>query len=781
MKGALFSFFTHSIARRLSAAFVLFVIPVIYVGAQLLAKQNDELTFSKLELSGTHFLRPALQIHSAFVEAASQNAVSRRPQADVDRFLKALNDEDGAHAKTIEATEFIRGVAASASELNAPGPKDSSQLKSYINSAQSLITEVAERSNLILDSELSTFYLMEVVGLRSAPLIEQINNYEVAKLNSEKTFADDGKELARQEGMLRALHSDFERSFNSAMKTGVQDQKMELLGRLEADVQVTIDRLIATKSIDDAQKNSRAARQSILRAALLANDQLAVLLSDRIERVSSGQRLALFGAGFLFVCCVILALTALVGGVVKPLDALTDAMKKVAGGELDVEPPFRDRRDEIGDMARALEVFRENAVARIQAEHAAAAKSEFLAVMSHEIRTPLNGVMGMTQALASSKLEASQRKMLEVVQECGETLLTLLNDILDMSKIEAGKLELESIPFAPERLLRTARDLFDERASQKGLQIITKIEEGGHIWRIGDPARLRQVIFNLLSNAIKFTEFGTVTLELASNDQGEMVIRVKDTGIGIPEDRLPVLFSKFTQADSSHTRVYGGTGLGLSIAKAIIEAMSGRIQVDSVLGEWSCFTITLPLETTQHRFEHPTSPAPAPAAPIYRELADDHEAEAMSERVRILVAEDNPTNRFVIQTLLEGIGIEPIFTENGQEALEAWQQSSFDVILMDMQMPVMDGLTAMREIRTIEAKKLMPRIPIVALTANAMGHQIQEQVNAGADSHAAKPIQLPALIAAIEDAIDRCDALNAGHVDFESDDQPLISPAASAA
>jgi signal transduction histidine kinase/DNA-binding NarL/FixJ family response regulator len=772
---ALLSFYTRSIALRLTAAFVLFLMPVIYVGSNLVIKQNQEIAFSKQELLGTHFLRPSLQVHSAFVEAASQHAMWRSPSVKIDPLLANLVEEANEHGSVLDLHSDVKEVTLAAADLNAPGLKDAWEIKSHIRTARDLITQVAEKSNLILDPELSTYYLMEVAALRASPLIEQIAQYAITKEKQGHRAEYDYVELARQEGKLRSLQYDFHRSFEAAMKAGQGTKEAALLRRLNTDVELTIDRLIMTQIAHDAQMNSRAARQSILRTVLLSNDQLVALLDARIVKVQSQQQLVLFGGGILFLCSVVLALAALRGGIVMPLQELTEAMKKVASGAHNVEPPSRERRDEIGDMARALEVFRENAVARIQAEHAAAAKAEFLAVMSHEIRTPMNGVMGMTQALASTKLEAPQRKMLEVIQESGDTLLALLNDILDMSKIEAGKLELEEIAFAPERLLQSARDLFDERASQKGLQIVTKIDEGADVWRMGDPARLRQVVFNLVSNAIKFTQSGQVSLDLSRNEQGAMVVRVTDTGIGIPEQRLAQLFAKFTQADSSHTRVYGGTGLGLSIAKAIIEAMHGTIEVASEIGVGSVFTVTVPLETTQPRFGQEAAPIPPPPSPIYRELtdgdSDTNDTEAMEDPIRVLVAEDNATNRFVLQTLLDGIGIEPSFTENGQEALDAWQQAHYDVILMDMQMPIMDGLTAMAHIRRIESEKSLPRIPIVALTANAMGHQIAEQVNAGADAHCAKPIQLAVLIASIEDAIDRCDIINAGAMTPSSEHQ----------
>jgi CheY-like chemotaxis protein/anti-sigma regulatory factor (Ser/Thr protein kinase) len=360
----------------------------------------------------------------------------------------------------------------------------------------------------------------------------------------------------------------------------------------------------------------------------------------------------------------------------------------------------------------------------------------------------MNGVLGMAQALSSTALEPGQRRMVDVIRDSGTTLLTILNDILDMSKIEAGRMELESIPFEPAALARAVRDLFDQRASEKGVLLRSEIGPGGEQWRMGDPARLRQIVFNLVSNALKFTEDGTVTVRITGTPT-HLVIAVADTGIGIAPDRLGRLFAKFTQADSSHTRLYGGTGLGLSISKAIAEQMGGDILVDSTEGEGSTFTVTVPLGITEAVAASALAVPPPPSLPA----TGTAEAPTDAPSLRVLAAEDNPTNRFVLQTLLDPLGISVTFAEDGRKALDIWRVEAFDVIVMDMQMPVMDGVTATRAIRAEEARTGRQRTPIVALTANAMAHQIAEQLEAGADAHAAKPIALPALLAAMETAM----------------------------
>jgi len=266
---------------------------------------------------------------------------------------------------------------------------------------------------------------------------------------------------------------------------------------------------------------------------------------------------------------------------------------------------------------------------------------------------------------------------------------------------------------------------------------------------------LRQIVFNLVSNAIKFTERGSVTISLDIGPARELVVKVSDTGIGIPPERVALLFEKFTQVDSSHTRLYGGTGLGLSIAKAMTEAMGGQLSVESQPGRGSTFTCILPLQMV-------SAPLDEPAPLVGRgqsgeDAAAPAEPDPSTRPMRLLVAEDNQTNQLVLQALLSSFDIELVFTQNGKEALDVWRVEKFDAILMDMQMPVMDGCTAIRAIRAQEIRENRPRTPIVALTANALQHQIDAQIEAGADAHAPKPIHLPGLLAAIDAAMVCCE------------------------
>jgi PAS domain S-box-containing protein len=380
--------------------------------------------------------------------------------------------------------------------------------------------------------------------------------------------------------------------------------------------------------------------------------------------------------------------------------------------------------------------------AELAAARANAAKSNFLATMSHEIRTPLNGVLGMVQAMFNDPLPEAQRRRLEVIRQSGEILLAVVNDVLDLSKIEAGKLEIEYVDFSPAKLIRDVLAAFDGSAREKGLSLEQDVDKVSGVYR-GDPTRLRQVSHNLISNALKFTESGSITVSLAPIETGLELV-VSDTGIGIPRSKLKTLFHDFSQVDASITRRFGGTGLGLAICRRLVELMGGTIDVESELGQGSAFTVDLPMARVGD--EEPQGAS-----------TGDANADGPPPVLRILAAEDNEINQLVLKTLLSQAGLEPTIVADGAAAVESWRTSSFDVILMDIHMPVMDGLTATAAIRGAEGVSGLPRTPIIALTADAMSHQVAEYLAAGMDGHVAKPIDAQRLFAAIEAAVINAD------------------------
>jgi len=368
-----------------------------------------------------------------------------------------------------------------------------------------------------------------------------------------------------------------------------------------------------------------------------------------------------------------------------------------------------------------------------RAAQASKAKSDFLANMSHEIRTPLNGVIGMADIMALDTLSTRQKGRLDVIRESGQALLSVINAILDISKIESGALKLERIAFDIRTLMNASFASFHVLAQAKGL--VLKVEFTGEIadGYMGDPVRIRQIVDNILSNALKFTQQGGVDVAVIGGPGG-ISIAVRDTGVGMSEGALARIFSKFEQADNSITRSFGGTGLGLSIARQLAEAMGGSITVASTLGAGSTFTIALPL-------------APALAPPVASE--PDVTGPPIVTGLRILVAEDNKTNQIVLRAILAQLDCQLEIVENGEAAVRRAAAQPWDVILMDVQMPVMNGLDAARTIRAAEAAQGERRTPILALTASAMDHQVQQCLAAGMDGHLSKPIDARRLLALI--------------------------------
>jgi PAS domain S-box-containing protein len=396
---------------------------------------------------------------------------------------------------------------------------------------------------------------------------------------------------------------------------------------------------------------------------------------------------------------------------------------------------------DITELKNAQESLR---LAKEEAEAASQAKSVFLTTMSHEIRTPLNGVLGMAQAMAADDLSLEQRRRLDVVRQSGETLLNILNDLLDMAKIEASKIEVETVEFDLTKLVGSAQATFMTLIAEKGLAFNVDIEPSAKGLYRGDPTRLRQILYNLISNAGKFTERGEVRITVR-RDPVHLAITVADTGIGIDAEQQKRLFEQFTQADASTTRRFGGSGLGLSISRQLAVMMGGSLEVESKAGHGARFTLRLPLPYLGD-LEPPLLPAP----PV--RVRQHH------RRIRILAAEDNAVNQVVLKSLLGQIGMDSMMVADGAAAVAAWSDRTWDIILMDICMPVMDGLNAARTIRSMEAAAQRLKTPILALTANAMAHQVAEYRAAGMDGHISKPIGLAELYETIMTLIEPAQA-----------------------
>ncbi len=380
----------------------------------------------------------------------------------------------------------------------------------------------------------------------------------------------------------------------------------------------------------------------------------------------------------------------------------------------------------------------------LRAQQASRAKSEFLAMMSHEIRTPMNVIVGLADLLWDSGVPTAQREYVRMLRKASEALLTVINDVLDLSAVEAGKLQIQRVQFDLPAAIESVLSVMRSRADARGLRLVFELAEDVPIHLIGDPDRLRQILLNLIGNAIKFSETGSVTLSIRPGD-GTLTFSVSDTGIGIPIENQALIFESFTQADSSITRKYGGTGLGLAISRQLVELMSGRIWVESEVGRGSTFSFTLP-------FEFPaqcpggcdptavTRPGQNPEAPA---------GEPDGWAPRILLVDDSSDNVFVMREFLKGSIYSIDVADNGADALRKVQAGAYDLVLMDVQMPVLDGHTATRIIRLWEAESQKPPMPILALTAHALSSEREKSMQAGCTAHLTKPIQRDRLLAAL--------------------------------
>jgi len=375
--------------------------------------------------------------------------------------------------------------------------------------------------------------------------------------------------------------------------------------------------------------------------------------------------------------------------------------------------------------------------ATLRAVEANKAKSEFLASMSHEIRNPLNVIAGMGEILSGTDLEGEQRRYLDTLRKAGEHLQGLINDILDLSRIESGQLELEQIDFPLRSTLEGLHDLYTMTAREKGVEFKLDIDQSVPVFINGDPVRLRQIIVNLLGNAFKFTSKGSVTLS-ARMDGSFLTASVTDTGIGIPEDKQGAIFEKFTQVDASTTRKYGGTGLGLAICKRLTEMMGGPLKLSSKAGEGSTFYFSIPVQ----KAEGTVLPAAAETVHVMPE-----------KTIRILLAEDSDDNALVVSAFLKSLPHTVTRAYNGLEAVKLYAEESFDLILMDNQMPEMDGLTAVQEIRRFEERSGRAHTPILALTADSMKEDVARSIAAGCDGHVTKPVTKQNLLASVSAAL----------------------------
>ncbi len=417
--------------------------------------------------------------------------------------------------------------------------------------------------------------------------------------------------------------------------------------------------------------------------------------------------------------------------------AIRSAMqRKVAAKDLE---QFVD----VAEQRRAIEALRK---ARQAAEAANRAKSDFLAKLTHEIRTPLGTIIGISDLLTETPPGPEHRECLDILRRASQALFGLVNDVLDLSKIEAGRLELQRKAFSPLELMEGAIELLRPMAEQKGIRLLHDIGAGVPPMIVGDVSRLRQILLNLISNAVKFTDEGSVTASVRSDSTGVLLFTVDDTGIGIPADKLANVFEDFEQVSVSSSRQRGGTGLGLGIAKRLVGLMGGRIWVESEAGRGSRFHFTI-------RFERPPLLSDVTATTSAANSASAASTEATpkdARRRRILLADDSEDNRTLIRYYLKKLPYDLDFAENGETALRKFEAERYDLVLMDLQMPVLDGYDAVRAIRHFERERHRPPTPIVALTAHAMDEKLRRCLQEGCNAFVTKPVTRAQLLAVME-------------------------------
>ncbi|MCI4669301.1 MAG: ATP-binding protein [Bacteroidia bacterium] len=450
------------------------------------------------------------------------------------------------------------------------------------------------------------------------------------------------------------------------------------------------------------------------------------------------------GLIFIFLAGIVVSIY-LAQLLTKRINILSTTMNKFVQNDFQEdseELAIEVKEDEIGKLIQNFYLLRSKISSYIEelkeekeaADRANKSKSLFLANMSHEIRTPMNGVIGITQLLESSEMNPQQEEYIKILKVSGQKLLGIINDILDFSKIESGQLNLEETQLDLREELHKVKQLLEFEASEKKLDFQLNIDKSIPKNLLGDPVRFNQIALNLVSNAIKFTEKGSVNISCSSDSNSEEIVGIKlevrDTGIGISPDVKNKLFSAFSQADESTTRKFGGTGLGLAITSQLVQLMNGSIHIDSTPGQGSVFTVILPLKKSQN---------------LSKENTMKYSDPIQTPTTRILLVEDNEINQRIAGMMLKRLGCKFSISENGLEALNEVQQSTYDLVFMDIQMPVMDGFTATKEIKKLQADGLIPTFPIIALTANATEEDRNKAKEVKMDGFLTKPIKIQTL------------------------------------
>ena len=741
--------FSFSASLTLLALLLLLVISVSWFGMKRFTATMDELSHNAL---------PQIMLSSSSTENTSRLLVL------FERFVNSSTEADFVLAskeisKLLDDLDSVYGQQAIFSEQAV---NYLAVLRAHFNKVSELVVNRLELEEMLFQhaSELAqvitrSTYLMYYAGesgnptdmKRILPAVSRLvflstrvrtELLSPAIINPHKMKREIVKTLAEIEATFPGPRQMDNAEIRNRWQTLIQFTKERLLD--EKGVTESVYSLMRIKNKSTSMNNSARSIMADLAATQLSSfNNLVRATTDNAHRAS--EDIGQFTDIFVLIGSLALLVSLGVyvyfrGAFILRIEALNEAVLARVRGEQSKIDTHGD--DEIATIAKSVNHFAvETARSMALADASNKAKGDFLANMSHEIRTPLNGIVGFTRMVGETSLTDRQRDMVGKIEASTRFLSTIINDILDFSKIEAGKLAIERIPFDLHKIVDNVVAVAQPKARLKKLDFTLNVADNVPEFAVGDPLRIFQILNNLLDNAVKFTILGGVTINIFVEEAGEKDNRIRfeviDKGIGLTPEQAGKLFTPFTQADSSTTRHFGGTGLGLAICKSLCELMGGGITVDSEYGKGSCFYFVLPLGI-------------AVAGDLAQHSNPDDDVPPNLDGKVILVAEDNSINQEIALSLLEKTKARVNIVDNGQEAVNAVQKEQFDLILMDIQMPVMDGLVAARSIRELSVGKT---VPIIAMTANAMEEDREKTRNAGMNGHVAKPIDVAELYTAL--------------------------------